>query len=166
MHKRDHRKIRTLNIDLEKAMKRREFIRATVGITFGTLPGMGVLIRAEENLQEGKVISTDDFPIPKKMMVVQEVLEGESVVLIAQNQQLKLNESGRLIWQHIDGKTCTDQLATMLVEEYGVEAKEAAVDVDLFITRLEKQGFLQVVDYSQRVTIQKTVQKQINPKNL
>ncbi len=141
----------------EKAMQRRHFIRASLGMALGALPGVGFPGLGQESRPAGRVVAVDDFPIPRKAAGIREVSDGDSVILVSANRQIRLNETGLLLWRRVDGKTCTDQLSVLLAEEYGLEAGEAAADVDLFLTRMRRQGFLQLTGYSQRISMEKAV---------
>jgi len=140
-------------------MKRRVFICTSLGFTLGTWPLKEVLIAQEGNSATDKVLSYMDFPIPQKVSGVSETFEAEILIIDNQRQKLRLNESGRFLWEHIDSKTCTDQLATLLAEKYRIDPEKAAVDVDLFVYRLGKEGFLEVLNFSQRVIVERSIQK-------
>jgi hypothetical protein len=55
---------------------------------------------------------------------------------------LKLNGSGRVLWEHLV-EPCTEaDLVEALVETYGIDEARAAADVAGFITDLRARGLL------------------------
>lgn len=55
---------------------------------------------------------------------------------------LKLNESGKFLWEHLAEETTREALIAALLEEYEVEEARAAADVDAFLATLGELGVL------------------------
>lgn len=51
-----------------------------------------------------------------------------------------MNESGAFIWQQYEKTGNKEAVATVLQEQYGVPAEEAAQDIEEFFQQLQKQG--------------------------
>ena len=59
------------------------------------------------------------------------------------NAMLKLNAVGAFLWQGLsEGKTI-EQLADMLVEEYGVNRPRAVADIGVFVEKLRQNGCIE-----------------------
>ena len=69
---------------------------------------------------------------------------GEDVVVLDLHGSvyLKLNGSGRVLWELLVDETTEPDLAAALVERYGIELDRAAADVDAFIADLRERGLL------------------------
>jgi hypothetical protein len=69
---------------------------------------------------------------------------GDDVVVLdlQGSVYLKLNGSGRVLWEHLV-EPCTEaDLVEALVETYGIDEARAAADVAGFITDLRARGLL------------------------
>ena len=55
---------------------------------------------------------------------------------------LKLNESGKFLWEHLAENTTREALIAALLAEYEVEEARAAADVDAFLATLGELGVL------------------------
>ena len=55
---------------------------------------------------------------------------------------LKLNESGKFLWEHLAKDTTREALIAALLAEYEVEEARAAADVDAFLATLGELGVL------------------------
>ena len=55
---------------------------------------------------------------------------------------LTANDSGALIWAALAAGTTGDELASKLVDAYGIDADTAAADVERFLTDLRERGLL------------------------
>ena len=55
---------------------------------------------------------------------------------------LKLNGSGRLLWERLAEPTTESELTAALREAYGVDAERAAADVADFLADLRRRGLL------------------------
>lgn len=71
-------------------------------------------------------------------------VEDEIVVLdVPTSVYFAINDSGTVLWEALaEAPRTTDELVAVLLEEFEVEPDDAAVDVELFVSRLRKQGFL------------------------
>jgi len=56
---------------------------------------------------------------------------------------LTLNETGVFLWSLLRADTTREELAKTLTEEYDVTYDEALADVDAFIEKLDKAGYLE-----------------------
>jgi Coenzyme PQQ synthesis protein D (PqqD) len=69
---------------------------------------------------------------------------GEEVIVLdlEGSVYLKLNGSGRLLWERL-AEGCTDgELAAALVERYRVAPERASADVDAFVAELRRRELL------------------------
>lgn len=73
-----------------------------------------------------------------------QVVDDEVVVLdLDGSVYLRLNGSGRLLWERLDAEASPDELADALVDEYGIDADRAAGDVDAFVSDLRGKLLLE-----------------------
>lgn len=56
---------------------------------------------------------------------------------------LSANVAGALLWQELADGTTRERLAEGLVATFGIEASDAARDVDAFLAELEARGLLE-----------------------
>jgi Coenzyme PQQ synthesis protein D (PqqD) len=71
-------------------------------------------------------------------------VSGDDVVVLdlEGSVYLKLNGSGRLLWERL-GESCTDsELTGALIEQYGIGEERAATDVAGFLAELRRRGLL------------------------
>jgi len=59
-----------------------------------------------------------------------------------------LNESGELLWKHLDAPADVDELAQFLVDEYELGSEDARRDVERFLSDLAECGAIQNVESS------------------
>ena len=77
------------------------------------------------------------------------VIAGSNVVLplgalsLDFTGMLTLNETGVFLWSLLRADTTREELAKALTEEYDVTYDEALADVDAFIEKLDKAGYLE-----------------------
>lgn len=55
---------------------------------------------------------------------------------------IKLNETGKIIWEGLTAGQSESEIAASLQETYGIEAERAAADVAAFVAQVREQGFL------------------------
>lgn len=55
---------------------------------------------------------------------------------------LAVKGSGAVLWRLLSGSTTHEGLVDALVEQYGIDAKRAAADVDEFLATLREHGLL------------------------
>ena len=55
---------------------------------------------------------------------------------------VKLNGTGRLIWEGLSRGVSEQEMAEALVTEYDVSVEEARSDVDAFVDKMREAGFL------------------------
>lgn len=70
-------------------------------------------------------------------------IEDEAVVLNLDNgHYYVLNETGRIIWEMLDGKHTLSQIADHLCEQFEVERDEALADIYKLTDDLVKEGLI------------------------
>lgn len=71
-------------------------------------------------------------------------IAGDDVVVLdlAGSVYLKLNGTGRVLWEHLADPTTDRALVAALVEAYGIDETRASADVDAFLTDLRARGLL------------------------
>jgi hypothetical protein len=70
---------------------------------------------------------------------------GDDVVVLdlEGSVYLKLNGSGRTLWERLAESSCTEaELTAALVEEYGIDEHRAATDVAGFLAELRRRRLL------------------------
>ena len=73
-------------------------------------------------------------------------VDGEIVALHGPSSNyLSANSSAALLWRALDGEATRDELASKLVDAYGIDAEVAGADVDRFLAELEANDLLEVV---------------------
>src|SRR5581483_1521330 len=71
------------------------------------------------------------------------VIAGEAVVLSLDSKTLRgLNPVGSRVWELIDGRRSTDEIAARLVQEFDVDLARALQEVDVFVRQLLAKGLL------------------------
>ena len=79
--------------------------------------------------------------------VLSEVAGMTGVVPLGGNttfhNMIKLNETGKLLWESLGSDTTREALASVLVEKYGIEKELALSDVDAFLASLAEFGALE-----------------------
>jgi hypothetical protein len=71
------------------------------------------------------------------------VIQGEAVILALDSKVLRgLNPVGSRVWELIDGRRSTDEIATQLVDEFDVDAGRARNEVDAFVRELLARGLV------------------------
>ena len=59
------------------------------------------------------------------------------------NGMVTLNESGEMLWERLLTGADEADLIKLLVDEYGVDEKTAADDVNEFISKIKGEGFVE-----------------------
>ena len=59
------------------------------------------------------------------------------------NGMVTLNESGEMLWERLLTGAEEADLIKLLVDEYGVDEKTAADDVNEFISKIKGEGFVE-----------------------
>ncbi len=59
------------------------------------------------------------------------------------NGMITLNDSGELLWSRLTQGADIDELAQLLVAEYGIDKQTAMADVEEFVEKIEGAGFLE-----------------------
>lgn len=69
---------------------------------------------------------------------------GDDVVVLDLDGSvyLKLNGSGRLLWELLASTATEDDLVTALVDTYGIDQDRAATDVVGFLAELRRRGLV------------------------
>jgi hypothetical protein len=74
-------------------------------------------------------------------------VEGEIVALnLPADTYLGLNRSGALLWQALAQGASADELADRLVSEYRIGRTDAERDAGQFISALQAQGVLELIE--------------------
>lgn len=55
---------------------------------------------------------------------------------------VKLNATGRIIWEALQRGQSEEQIAAQLAEQYAVAAEKAQADVQAFVRQMDEAGFL------------------------
>lgn len=58
------------------------------------------------------------------------------------NMMIKLNDTGRFLWEHLQKDTTEEELVAAVLSTYDVAAEDAAKYVRQFVQELEKNGFV------------------------
>ena len=75
--------------------------------------------------------------------IVWRAVENEIVILHRGDwQYLTVNEAGTLLWTRLVDGCTRDDLASLLVAEYGIDRSHARDDVDAFLELLAESGLL------------------------
>jgi hypothetical protein len=70
---------------------------------------------------------------------------GDEVVILdlEGSVYLKLNGSGRVLWERLAASSTEQELIATLVEEFGIEEDRATADVATFVAELEQRNLLE-----------------------
>jgi hypothetical protein len=70
---------------------------------------------------------------------------GDEVLALDLNSStyISANSSAMILWKMLADGTTRDDLIARLQSEYGIDAAQAAADVDAFVGDLESRGLLQ-----------------------
>jgi hypothetical protein len=81
--------------------------------------------------------------LQKQLLEWREV--DDEVIALEQKQSVYLgaNPAGTLLWRALDVGTTEPELATLLVDEYGISTEQAEADVAVFLTDLDQRGLLE-----------------------
>ncbi len=84
----------------------------------------------------------------KSGFVLREVGEGTVLVptgerVVDMNGMIVLNDTGKFIWERLDGSHSPEQIASALVDVYDVSLDEAASDVNDFLAELRNLWILE-----------------------
>ncbi|WCM28757.1 PqqD family protein [Sphingomonas sp. QA11] len=70
-------------------------------------------------------------------------IDGESVLMKVDTGRFNaLKDTGRAIWQAIDGHRDLAAIAALLAESHDIDPQDCAADVDAFLSELEQAGFV------------------------
>lgn len=93
-------------------------------------------------------ISLESICMPSEDVVAREIA-GEILIIPlaagigdAEDELFSLNETGKIIWERLDGEKNLGELVKDLSEEFEVSAKEIEEDVIGFVVELLKRGML------------------------
>jgi hypothetical protein len=56
---------------------------------------------------------------------------------------IKLNSTGKYIWEAIDSGKSKEEIAESMVADYGITREKAQQDLDKFIATMKEEGFLE-----------------------
>lgn len=72
-----------------------------------------------------------------------QTVDDEVVVLDLEGSvYLRLNGSGRILWERLAAGASADDLVDALVDRYGIDRERASSDVTSFVERLRTKGLL------------------------
>ena len=93
-------------------------------------------------------ISLTDVYLPSEDVVAREVEDEFIIIPIAsgvgdmEDELYSLNDSGKAIWDKLDGKKTLEKIKTELVKEYKATSKELEADVINFVSELTKRNII------------------------
>ncbi|NLH99090.1 MAG: PqqD family protein [Chthonomonadales bacterium] len=84
----------------------------------------------------------------KSGFVLREVGDGTVLVptgerVVDMNGMIVLNDTGKFIWERLDGSHTPAQIAQALVDVYDVSLEDATADVESFVAELGQLGILE-----------------------
>jgi hypothetical protein len=89
------------------------------------------------------------FPAPTDLIVPRldvRVRRRDGTVFLGYGEQaVELSDVAAFLWSSIDGKRTVDELARLLVEEYGVDTEAAGADLGEFLAFLQQYDFVNIV---------------------
>ena len=96
-------------------------------------------------------IQLEHIYAPSEDVVAREI-EGEFIIIpIAtgvgdmEDELYSLNESGKAIWDKLDGKKTLDAVKAELIDEYEVDEKEIEIDIKSFVQELAVRNIIVAV---------------------
>jgi len=90
----------------------------------------------------GKMVTVDDYCAPSDDVVAREIVGELIIVPIAsgigdlEDELYTLNETGRAIWNRLDGKHSLRQISDLLADEFDAPAAEIEHDVIGLVSEL------------------------------
>jgi hypothetical protein len=100
----------------------------------------------------GTVITVDTICVPSENIVAREI-DGDIIIIPlasgigdADDELYTLNETGRAIWQRLDGQRTLKEVAASLVGEFEAPVSELETDVLGLANELAQRGILVVRD--------------------
>jgi hypothetical protein len=97
-------------------------------------------------------VNMDSICLPSENVVAREI-EGDMIIVPlvagigdADDELYTLNETGKAIWQALDGQKTLTQVAESLTNEFSDPADELSADVLGFATEMVQRGILTVKD--------------------
>lgn len=74
-------------------------------------------------------------------------VSGQTVVLpvagdLDLNMMIKLNDTGRFLWENLQKDTTVDELVGEVLKNYDIDEASARNYIEAFVKELEKNGFL------------------------
>jgi len=95
-----------------------------------------------------KAVNIDAIYTPSDDVVAREI-EGEIIIvpLVSglgdmEDELFTLNETGKAIWERLDGQKCLNDVVQELYEAFEAPAEEIAKDVIGFVEELRERGIL------------------------
>ena len=74
-------------------------------------------------------------------------LAGQVLILELENSEyFRLNQAGSALWEYVasaPGPVSSGQLATVLIDAFGITEEQATADVDAFLNRMGSFGLLE-----------------------
>ena len=91
-------------------------------------------------------MNNDDQVFIKKKKIPWRVIDNEAVIVdLMTNNVLQLNETGRHIWEMIDGDVHVSLIIDSIIEEFDIERDQAKDDTLTFIDTLLEKGLIEHV---------------------
>ena len=74
-------------------------------------------------------------------------ISGQTVVIptgedLDLSMMIKLNDTGRFIWEHLEKGTEIEELVEDMLEEYDVSREKAVEYIEQFVQKVKENGFL------------------------
>lgn len=74
-------------------------------------------------------------------------ISGQTVVIptgkeLDLSMMIKLNDTGRFIWEHLEKGTEIEELVEDMLEEYDVSRETAVEYIEQFVQKVKENGFL------------------------
>ena len=87
-----------------------------------------------------------NFSVPQKKIgvIIQKNSAGQRVVLTPQKERLALNETAEFIWNNIDGKHTSLDLANLLVDKFQISNEQALNDTMTLLKNFERENILEI----------------------
>jgi hypothetical protein len=129
-----------------KQTKRREFLQCALLAGASVLvPDIGLSatwkVLAELSDQASREYS---FYPTKETAIIEQIVSGRAL-LTRGEKQLRLNEVGTFVWQHIDGAKSTYCLAKLVTDRYQICFTEALEHSEQFVFGLQKVNFIELL---------------------
>ncbi len=139
-------------------MRRRNFILSALAVAAGSFVKIRSAVGASLDSDHGELTFLKDSPVPvRNAGIYEEDPDGTLILKNAANELIGLNDSGGLIWGHINGQRSCDEIAALVSGEYKIALDEASRDVSRFVSDLTKGGFVKIARISRRYEVKEAI---------